>query len=337
MDKQKVLCVGSMGRDVFFPTSAGAVSEVLDKRLWCFGYGEKIHVSDRYQAPGGCACNVSVGFARLGIDATAYGVVGDDSDGIWIKDNLISNGVDIEHVKILKEYNSDISFIIVRENEGDRVIFANRDVGESLELDKRDVKWYDWVFVGSLYGDKRLHNMKVLHDLAVNKKISLMVNPGMSNIKNDIDSVLSMIHHSKILFVNKFEGKQILKKSGKDLSVVDSRDEVKIMKFLHDLMMFEDSIVVLTFGKKGAWCYNGKEVYHTKTVEKTVLDTTGAGDAFASGFASAVISGLDLIDAMKWGATNSNSVIDSYGAQKGLLLNSEMKDKFDEFSVEKVL
>jgi sugar/nucleoside kinase (ribokinase family) len=55
-------------------------------------------------------------------------------------------------------------------------------------------------------------------------------------------------------------------------------------------------------------------IYDVKAVGKT-----GAGDAFASAFLSAIILKKDIQTAMQWGTANSASVIQQIGAQKGLL------------------
>ncbi|MGI6315051.1 MAG: PfkB family carbohydrate kinase [Patescibacteria group bacterium] len=46
---------------------------------------------------------------------------------------------------------------------------------------------------------------------------------------------------------------------------------------------------------------------------------TGAGDAYASDFLSAIIKNKDIVTAMCWGTANAGSVTQKIGAQKGLL------------------
>lgn len=340
LKKQKVLCVGSMGRDIFFPTNEGDVEKDIQKggkgEKWSFGYGEKIHIEDRFQAPGGCACNVSVGLSRLGVDATAYGVVGADSDGGWIKEELLRDNVDIEHVATKKNSNSDVSFILVREDEGDRIIFANRDVGEKLKVDKSEVKWYDWVFVGSLYGNDRIDNMNAIHDAVVKGGTSLILNPGMSNIQNDTGKIYDLLHHAKILFVNKKEAQEIIKKGELDVNGVDLSEESQLLNVLKDIMM-KESIIVLTYGNEGAWVLKNERITYVSVKECEIKDTTGAGDAFASAFVAAVIFGKNISKAMQWGAANSHSVISEYGAHKGLLNKSKIEVDYSNFLVKLML
>ncbi len=341
--KQKVICIGSMGRDIFFPTNAGDVERDLKKggkgQKWSFGYGEKIHIDDKFQAPGGCACNISVGLARLGIQTSAYGIVGEDSDGEWIKDKLKQENVSTQLVKTQKDSNSDISLILVREDNGDRIIFANRDVGENLFLDFQEIEGYDWLFVGSLYGDKRIYNMSVIHDVVVKKGTRLAFNPGISNIKDDIEKVFDLLYHTSILFVNKKEAQEILKKRKKmDITNVNILKEIELLRELDKLLFDKKSIIVLTFGNKGAWVLKeDKKIVHVSTLKSNIKDTTGAGDAFASGFLASKLLGNSTEKSMQWGANNSRNVISEYGAHKGLLDMYKIKSECSKFLLKVVV
>ena len=54
-----------------------------------------------------------------------------------------------------------------------------------------------------------------------------------------------------------------------------------------------------------------------------VIETTGAGDAFASSFLSGIIRKNDIVFAIKLGVTNAESVITHHGAKDKLLTLKE--------------
>ena len=58
---------------------------------------------------------------------------------------------------------------------------------------------------------------------------------------------------------------------------------------------------------------------------KRPVDRTGAGDAFASTFTSALVLGKDVPTALSWGPVNSMSVVQEIGAQKGLLSRAKLE------------
>jgi sugar/nucleoside kinase (ribokinase family) len=62
-------------------------------------------------------------------------------------------------------------------------------------------------------------------------------------------------------------------------------------------------------------------------VKTEVVEKTGAGDAFSAGFLAAIIHGLEIPEAMKWGSINSANVIGKIGAEEGLLTKFELEQK----------
>ncbi len=336
--QKKVLCIGSMGKDIFFPVTSGTVVNPKkgedEVKQFCFRYGGKVHVEDRFSAPGGCACNVSIGLARLGIDVTAFGNIGDDHDGEWIRKTLSDERVNVSKINVIQKRNSDMSVIVVDANAGERTIFVNRDVGEKLVIKTDDISGFDWCFVGSLYGKDIKNNMQVIHDALSNTKLKLAYNPGGKNIKQDENIVLDLIHHASIVFVNKSEAREIVSKFNLAYTEKELSSEQYLLTTLREHMQDDLAVVVVTDGRRGAWVYNGDDMYHTNTIDKPVHDATGAGDAFASGFLAAILYGLPLDKCIGWGSANGDSVVDYYGAQKGLQTCGIIQNRTELFVVE---
>jgi len=111
-------------------------------------------------------------------------------------------------------------------------------------------------------------------------------------------------------------------------------DEKYLLTTLKEHMQDKDAKVILTDGRRGAWVYDGENLYHTNTIDKPVHDATGAGDAFASGFLAATLYELSLDECIQWGSVNGDSVVDYYGAQKGLRTYDIIQDRAELFVVE---
>jgi len=89
-----------------------------------------------------------------------------------------------------------------------------------------------------------------------------------------------------------------------------------ILKDIHKLGV---KLVVITDGKKGVQCYDGKYRYMFPAYDVPVVSTLGAGDAFTVGFISALAKGEGIETAMKIGSANGASVVQEFGAKYGLL------------------
>ena len=79
------------------------------------------------------------------------------------------------------------------------------------------------------------------------------------------------------------------------------------------------SSVGLTDGVRGAWATDGSDfLFAPIHTLGPVVDSTGAGDAFTSGFLAGRVRGLPLRDSLVMGILNSGGVVTRYGAVAGL-------------------
>jgi len=328
----RIICIGSAGKDIFLPTAEAVIidtpEDTYSQQKLCFELGGKHHIEDRFESPGGCATNVSVGVARLGVAVSIYSCVGYDSDGEWIIAELTKNSISCEKIIQLADMRTDLSAIIVDKNTGERTIFANRDVGEHLEICEDDIKDHQWLFVGSLYGEYHTHTKRIKNILE-DQDLSFIFNPGQHNIKENVEEVLSLIGYTTLLFVNKDEAIEIVANAKPMYNENELSNEDKLLDALRECGA---QIVVLTDGKRGAWTADDAEHYHIEPHDGggSALDTTGAGDAFSSGFIAAYLYEQSLQECLSWGSINATGVVGYYGAHKGLLQKESMLKKCDE-------
>ena len=322
----KVICIGSGAKDIFFPTSEARIidnpGDQEVKQLMAFEYGAKYQIEDRYEAPGGCAANSAQGLARLGIDAGCYSRVGNDFEGQWVKENLQKSKVDIGLIQVDEKFKTDLSFILVNKNDGDRTIFFNRDANEKLEI-KNDIE-AEWVFVSALNGDWK-GNMDNIIDIVEEKKIKLAVNPGQANIKENKDWVAAFISKATVVILNRDEATEI---------VGENKDDFKfLIEALHKL---GPKMVVITDGLNGSAGSDGSQILFVPAIKEKPVDLTGAGDAFGAAFMAAVIKGKTLAEALGWGTANGGSVVKFYGAKEGLLNEEQIVEKAKTVKVEEL-
>jgi sugar/nucleoside kinase (ribokinase family) len=125
-----------------------------------------------------------------------------------------------------------------------------------------------------------------------------------------------------VLFLNREEA----------IKFVDFPIRPRLEEVMVKLQGYGPRMVVVTDGSAGASVYDGKDFYYIDSKKLQVVDSTGAGDAFAVGFLARLmrddwrsdISPDSVHEALKWGIENSVSVIKSIGGQKGLLNKTEI-------------
>jgi sugar/nucleoside kinase (ribokinase family) len=96
---------------------------------------------------------------------------------------------------------------------------------------------------------------------------------------------------SSVLILNKEESKMLVK----------SGDLEKLRKL-------GPRIVVVTDKNKAIECYDGRVKYNLKPHKIKVIERTGAGDAFASGFVAGLIKGFSIEKSLKLGLKNSEII-----------------------------
>ncbi|MFA5962203.1 MAG: carbohydrate kinase family protein [Parcubacteria group bacterium] len=319
----RVICIGSACKDVFFPTTEGKIIEtpedLLSQQKIEFELGAKYRIEERFEALGGCAANVAVGLSRLGIDAACYSHIGNDHVADWILDQLKKNKVSVDLITKDKELFSDMSAIVVDRNSAEHVIFSNQKVSGKLELVPEKISSAEWIFIGDLHGDWR-SQLDLISRIAKEHKLKLAYNPKQIHIHDDVKKIIEIITETEVLFLNKDEALEVISQI-KNFSTSDLDNEFFLLQELKEMGA---NIVVITDGVRGAWATNGTDVLYAPGRMVKALDSTGAGDSFASGFLGAHIKGKILKVCLDWGIVNSSHEVRFYGSIKGLLDEKEM-------------
>ncbi len=78
-------------------------------------------------------------------------------------------------------------------------------------------------------------------------------------------------------------------------------------------------ILNVTKGFRGASVFYQKKVFTKKAPKSRVIDRTGAGDSYASGFLSNYIQTNNIKKAIAFGIANATACLKKIGAKQGLL------------------
>jgi len=326
----KILTIGSVSQDIFFPTCEGVVldtpEDLLSQRKLAFELGAKYHINERFESVGGCSVNVAAGLVKLGNEVSAYTTIGNDVTGNWIHAQLEKVGIKLDYVGVEKDCKSDLSAIVVDQNVEDRVIFSNQVANQKLVIDVQKLVDFEWIFIGDLSGAWQ-HNLDIIVAAAKKKNIFLAFNPRQKTIHEDVAKIIEVVAKCDLLFVNKDEAMEIVSALNGNLQ---SEEEAYLIK---ELKKMGAKVVALTDGKRGAWASVEGETFFAEALLGKTVDTTGAGDAFASGFFAAYLKEQDLQTCLKWGIANSSSSIMQYGGQAGLLNEEQIESNIKDITV----
>ncbi len=315
MHTYDVITIGTVTRDVFLKSSDFKIVKNEDFRTGvagCFMLGTKLEVPEVVVASGGGGTNTAVSFARQGFKTACIGSVGNDEIG-----NEVAEELKKENVEPLFEkdpnHNTAYSTILVAEN-GERTILEYR--GANDYLNEKDIEWEslksDWVYIDSLAGNLNL--LGRILDWAGKNGSKTAFNPGKRLIKLGKE-LWPFLDKIDIFIANEDESAYV---SGIEYK---REREPEIFSKMDELVK---GIVVMTKGPRGVEVSDGKNHYLAGVPDSPVVDRTGAGDSFGSGFVSGYIHSEGNIEyAIQLGTANATSVVGYFGSKKGLLKKNE--------------
>lgn len=289
----------------------------------CLDYGAKIDVKIVDSQIAGSAPNVAVGLSRQKLQTAVLSVLGKDATEPLAYKVLEKEGVDTRYIKALKGEQSTYS--VVLNFKGEKTILTGH-IEHDYTLPKRMQK-PKWLYVCELGGGYE----KMYKEVIRYKKqdgVKIAANPGNIQIEERKKELLALFKHLEVLFVNKEEAQYLTKSKS-----------LEIHKLAGALSKLGPKHVVITDGKNGAYEYNGKGLQYCPIFEAKLLEATGAGDAFATGFLGALLHGKECTEALRWGAVNAASSIEFVGPQKGLLSAAQIKKRLKahpEFKIEQL-
>lgn len=302
----KILTIGKTVQDVFLR------SEEFDphkegKHLYThLPLGLKMEVEDVTFATGGNAGNVAVTLARQGLNVSYMWTLGHDPASETVLRELDHEGVNTKYAVQKEKYQAGYSTILIATN-GERTILNHRGVStdsSGRDIDFAAVEEADWVYPTSLANGGVDLLAKIVHH-AEKGGTKVMLNPAGPELAEP-DKLKGLLDGVEILCMNKEEMQMLVEGQTLEELVVHALNYVKV--------------AIVSDGPNGVCASDGKTIVKAGMYEDVkVIDRTGAGDAFASGFLSQWIKGKSLVDSIVFASANSTSVVQYVGAKTGIL------------------
>ncbi|MFA5099096.1 MAG: carbohydrate kinase family protein [Candidatus Paceibacterota bacterium] len=301
-----IITIGSATRDVFL------LSKNFKTLLSGSGFGKKFEIKKAVFSTGGGSTNAATTFSRQGLKTAALFKTGSDESADYILDKIKKEKIISLAVKD-KNKGSDYSTILL-DSSGERTVLVH--YGASSDLKISDIHFgkikSKWAYIAP--GDISFETIeKILSNLHKNKTF-VAFNPSKKFIEMGLKKLKPLLDKTEVLILNLEEGSA--------LTGISRKKEKEIFKKLDRA---EKGIVVMTNGRKGVVVSDGKNIYHAGILGGRVIDRTGAGDAFGSGFVAGLIRKNSIEYAIRLGSANATSVVGKIGAKEGILTKSDFE------------
>ncbi|MCS7118535.1 MAG: PfkB family carbohydrate kinase [Archaeoglobaceae archaeon] len=212
--------------------------------------------------PGGAGANVVHNLATLGVETMLFTTLGKDEDARFFVENT--------KAKIFSEITDELTgkVLVFVDKRGERTFFVQpNSAGKPFVK----VKFGDFLYIDPFPSEM---SFEIQKEVMKNFDGFVTLNPGYIYVSMGLERLVELLEFTDMLIMSSSEF-EMLKCSPVDL--------IKYVDYL-----------IITLGENGAICYTKKEKISEKAYKAKVVDTTGAGDAFAAGFLYGFINGLPM-------------------------------------------
>lgn len=323
-----VLTIGTATRDVFLTSpyftvlkDPGHLKKIgfMTGEATCFALGGKVDVGEPIMTTGGGATNAAVTFARQGFKTGAIIALGNDENGKAVLADLAKDHV--EPLMFCSKRHATAYSTLLLSKTGERTILVARGASDDLQvtpalLAKARAKWA-YITPGAI----SFGVITRLVNYLTAKGVHIAINPSGHYVKMGMRRLQPLLKKAHVVILNREEASQ--------LTGAAYANERGIFRRFESLF---SGLAVMTEGAGGVLVSNGKTMYKAGTFKERVLvDRTGAGDAFGSGFVAGLMRTAPQVkpgegypasaieQAIRLASANATSVVEHVGAKAGII------------------
>ncbi|MBY8990909.1 MAG: carbohydrate kinase [Candidatus Lokiarchaeota archaeon] len=239
---------------------------------------------------GGAPANFAVGVRHLGLSSGMITKVGDDFFGNFLIKTLETETVEISQVKITSEYKTALAFVGLDENRNPSFSFYRSPCADIMltpeEISEEYIKSAKLLMCGTVSMADEPARSAIFKAIDYAKKHGLQVacDP---NLRDDLwhnkdprEHIFKVLKDTDIFLPSISEAEFITQEKGE--------------KAFESILELGPSIVGITRGAEGATILTKNGIFSAPSYKVDVVDTTGAGDAFAAGLITGLLTKMPL-------------------------------------------
>jgi ribokinase len=290
-DSHAVVVVGSINEDVMLQ---------LGRRIHP---GETVTAQRVERRPGGKGANQAVAAVAAGAEVAMLGAVGDDPAGTRMIEDLRRRGVNTKSVRTVAGVSTGTAYVTVTP-DGENTIVLDKGANEFVDAAAVEAAW------PALPPASVLLSLLEIPLAGVATAVRLAAEAGMRPVVTLAPAQPvpgELLRGLDPLLVNEHEAAFLLRADDLGGHVLDAAKE---------LLRLGPKSAVVTAGAAGAAVADGATARLLPAVPvDEVIDTTGAGDAFAGALAAALGRGADLDAAVAAGLRAGAEAVQRIGAR----------------------
>ena len=305
-----------------------------DVACWPIGHvpseGELVPTEKIELNLGGCASNVAIDLARLGVNVTLSGCVGDDALSDFIVRSVSVPKVDASRLQKSANRCPGTSLHINVEGQDRRFVSttgANDDYIFDDELFKLitqpNLSGPKIFYLGGFFMLRALETEQTPHCLKTAREHgwTTLVDVVLYGDKPYWDILKPLLPHTDIFMPNEHEGARIAGEK-------NPHDQAR--KFLDAGV----GAAIITRGEAGTLYFSAKDKFRAGVFPTNYVSGAGAGDAFDAGLIAALLEGCDHREAVRWGSALGASCVRQVSTTGGVFDRGELREFLDRHELE---
>jgi fructokinase len=257
---------------------------------------------------GGSVANTMAGIAYLKGNSSFIGKVNSDEFGKIYKKSLEKINVDFPYIDKNENLATGASIIFITP-DSERTMCTYLGISSKLsktDIDENQIKDYDIIFLEGYLWDKGMSEEMFKHVINIAKKNSIEVAMSLSDIfcvsRHREDFFKLLVNDLNLLIGNEKEINELISKK----NLLDSIKEISKL----------NKLVIITKSENGSLAVLGNKIINCKSIKvEKILDLTGAGDLFASGFLKEYLNQSDIKECLQAGSKLAAKIIQKVGAR----------------------
>ncbi|MBE6152243.1 MAG: carbohydrate kinase family protein [Firmicutes bacterium] len=258
----KILVIGHAAYDITFPLDEFPIENTKNR------------VPKRVECGGGPAFNAAYLLGKWGMDVSFAGLIGNDTYGSKLKQQLESVGVNTKYLQIKEGYSTTNSFIMANTSIGSRTILTYRP--DNIVMDEFELDFNPDIIL--MDGQEYEMSLKLIEKFP--NAISI-IDAGRPN-----ENIINLAKKVNYVVCSKNFAEGVT-----NIKIADNNSMVELYKGMENV--FNGNIIVTLEAKGALYKYNN-QVKIMPSLKVKALDSTGAGDIFHGAFTYALANKYDL-------------------------------------------
>ncbi len=265
-------------------------------------FDTKIRLIEHKQSAGGQTATAMVALQRLGLKTAYAGRFGSDPEGHFGLATLKDDGVNVDFAEMVEGATNQIAFITIDARNGERTIVWDRDDRLAYRAEEAPVEF------GTM--GRVLH--LDAHDPPACLRLAQAARESGTIVSADIDNVYAGLPEL-LPFIDIMIGSKEFPQ--RVTGITDRRAALIELQARYGC-----AITGMTLGTSGALAYCDGQFIESPAFEAPggCKDTTGAGDAFHSGFLYGLVRGEEIETSLRFGNAVAAMKCSALGARTGL-------------------